>query len=900
MSYDQLLLRASVLSHFDPPWLGEDSEDEALGTMLLQDCHRVDGPDGRRHWAVDDGVRRSVVASVDPALLRYAVDIAAHRPDTAEQWAIEHVVKGILPPLRDVDLDRLRALESVSRWLSPSFEISARKIGNLMREQELLVSLAHIAGEPFVGREEILDALRPGGRGGSMSSFIDGFGGIGKSAILAQHLLRSRREEGALIVYASFDDVTLDISNPLYLCAAIVRQLSFQVDGTGAEDMERVGERVRDRLRSSKHRFEVQSRSLQWSPARTEALTALEDMRVALPEGLPVVIALDTVEQAQRRDRDAGDRLGELVEAIAGHLPWTQVVLAGRAAVGGQLWKEIHIDGLSQPEALKLLEALTPRGGGDLLRVMERVGTTSPLALRLTAAILNRAPEDPLEDLRLGRVGIEGLLYRRLLGHVQDPAVRRLAHPGLTLRRVTPELIRRVLAGPCEVRVPSDERARELFDGLAREAMLVERRIDAPWEVVHRPDVRRLMLGPLTEEESDVVLRIHRAAVKHYSQSDDLISRTEGMYHRLMLGQTEATLEKHWSDDLVPGLIASLEEMPPASRTFVGARVPDLDLSTADIRAAEGETADRLVKRRVKRLISRGEVAQALGELEAHLTEAAPTPELVELLIEALELVGRLTEAFEIALREWSIARDAGRLDQYVALSLHVARLAERLGVPHQAIVYLSEAYQLLDTLEPCQRWKIERLRLLLASMGLLRRAGMGLNDDMVVAAIKLYDELGAAAVRRVPGLMRDLAAEVGSSSPRILQAALRSVGVDPEELPGLADEIESLESPVLQDLERGELGNTISDVLGEAAGGLADEISGKLSDLYASELDTALELEPEQDVPEVRQLPAPPADAAGGERAGHQPGGEEEPRPATPKDDPSEAGKGDAQADAE
>src|SRR5262249_15260965 len=90
---------------------------------------------------------------------------------------------------------------------------------------------------------------------------------------------------------------------------------------------------------------------------------------------------------------------------------------------------------------------------------------------------------------------IQRPLYVRILEHVHDPDVRRLAHPGLVLRKVTADIIRDVLAERCGVVISTPKRAEELFAELARETSLVSLvRVSGVDELRHRPDVRRVML----------------------------------------------------------------------------------------------------------------------------------------------------------------------------------------------------------------------------------------------------------------------------------------------------------------------------------------------------------------------------------------------------------------------
>src|SRR4029453_15352476 len=84
--------------------------------------------------------------------------------------------------------------------------------------------------------------------------------------------------------------------------------------------------------------------------------------------------------------------------------------------------------------------------------VIDALGT-SPLTVRLAARLLSDADTVPggLFTLPLHAERINAELYRRVLHRIRDDDVQKLAHPGLVLRRITPEVIQHVLAGPCQV-----------------------------------------------------------------------------------------------------------------------------------------------------------------------------------------------------------------------------------------------------------------------------------------------------------------------------------------------------------------------------------------------------------------------------------------------------------------
>ena len=190
---------------------------------------------------------------------------------------------------------------------------------------------------------------------------------------------------------------------------------------------------------------------------------------------------------------------------------------------------------------------------------------------------------------------VQGQLYQRILEHIHDPEVRRLAHPGLVLRRITPDLIKQVLQGPCDVPVPNDTRAQQLFDALRREVALVTMDIDGALRP--RPDVRRIVLKLLERDKPQQAEAIHRLAVQYYSQQESLPARAEELYHRLQLCQPADEIEARWIQGVEEYLRDVINELPAESRPFLasylGIRLPKEDVRAATIAEWERYTARR-------------------------------------------------------------------------------------------------------------------------------------------------------------------------------------------------------------------------------------------------------------------------------------------------------------------
>ena len=268
----------------------------------------------------------------------------------------------------------------------------------------------------------------------------------------------------------------------------------------------------------------------------------------------------------------------------------------------------------------------------------------------MAAGLLQTTSDDdkPLADLDLQQGLLEGELYRRLLGHIDDEEVRAIAYPGLTLRRITPHIIQHVLARPCDVRVDDSVRARELFDGLASEAMLVDR--DDDDVLLHRSDIRPLMLERLARDNDVDVKKIHRAAIGYYEKRPGSDDRVEELYHRLMLEQSPGTIDKHWDSEAAEGLQLAADDLPPSGRAYLLSKAPELEtyFSPEEVAELDAERARPVLQRRVERLVAAGDVSEAAEQLAAARTpDGAPQLPLLELQVQ--ELLGNFEAAAQIA-----------------------------------------------------------------------------------------------------------------------------------------------------------------------------------------------------------------------------------------------------------
>jgi hypothetical protein len=290
-----------------------------------------------------------------------------------------------------------------------------------------------------------------------------------------------------------------------------------------------------------------------------------------------------------------------------------------------------------EPSALTMLRTRGVADPGTAQALYAQVGG-NPLSLKLASQVAKTE--------NIGKSGIEGLktkilwlfdadetvvqgrLYDRILNRIRDEDLRKLAHPGLVVRRITADVIRRVLAGPCELVEPGfemdQERADKLFSALELQVDLVIREPDGALR--HQQDVRRVMLKLLQQERPEQVRQIHQNAFRYYrkrSQSDS-IARIEAIYHLLQLSPAEKDVAELWSrtPEASESLLSSIEELPTSSQLIVyllAGREPSPQLKVL----ADRDQWERATERSAREALQYGDY-KACRALLSERTERIP------------------------------------------------------------------------------------------------------------------------------------------------------------------------------------------------------------------------------------------------------------------------------------
>jgi hypothetical protein len=492
---------------------------------------------------------------------------------------------------------------------------------------------------------------------------IHGPGGMGKSTLLARFLLQHAEalaSDRFPFVYLDFDRPGISAQEPLTLLVEAARQLAVQYPASAPEPpngkplkgpdkgptFEGFHRRWQEELaRSAEHRVMKVSRDSARvsSMRRRRRKPAIEEFARAFKKlpvsGKPLLLVLDTFEEVQYRSRDQVGEVYALLEALQEEIPFLRTVLAGRAPITEFTTDSLLLGELDREAAHGFLASQGILDRRVAETVVRHVGG-NPLSLRLATDLVQRegtikALEQELDPgrrllvfrQRFEETEVQGRLFRRILNHIHNLEVRRLAHPGMVLRRVTPELIRQVLAEPCGVSVPDDDRARALFDELGREVSLVMPATDGALQP--RPDVREAMLGLIQAAQPEQVEQIHAAAVRYYRGRKSVADRAEEIYHRLAGGEPPGAVNARWLPGIESLLTRSIGELPPRAQAYLASRagiaLDDEIWSEADLEDWEAHAA-----RRAADLLQMGRADDALAVVRERTERSANSP-LVEL-----------------------------------------------------------------------------------------------------------------------------------------------------------------------------------------------------------------------------------------------------------------------------
>ena len=391
---------------------------------------------------------------------------------------------------------------------------------------------------------------------------ITGVGGAGKSALLARYIYRHRNQSNMPpLIYFDFDRSSLSAHNTLALTFEFTRQLALYVPELDLPLVQfRTSQRSEDSQVLCKSLGDILSR---W-PSRESAVT----------------LVIDTFEEVALQGPEAVGKILDWLRALRDYtqLSNLHVIVTGRAMPDTLINHKLHILsrlrlGDLHKDAAKLLLTTLKIDTDIAGKAVDTFGG-NPLVLHMFARFCESKPQEVdtlLSDVRerkrsapSGELALY-FLFERILVRISDEKIKRLASPGLTLRYITSDLIKHVLAEPCGLGEISDEEAKNLFDRLASHVWLV--RQDGDRLLGQHRDLRRMMLPGIHENNLSNCEKISRKAVHYFDSNPTGVLEEdawiEAAYHRGFLGEHAIPNKVEDARKIIKQLGADLHDWPP-------------------------------------------------------------------------------------------------------------------------------------------------------------------------------------------------------------------------------------------------------------------------------------------------------------------------------------------------
>ncbi len=731
--------------------------------------------------------------------MQLALQANPHRVQTPLQLLFEeYVASETVPPADSMSYAELTRLASLVDWLGdldPTLP-DAASLQILLRQKSVLANFEHLVIENFVGRETEMALIRQ--HIGALPPTADdtigrqqlqqwaalertsilviyGPGGIGKSALVGRLLwehTQTRDWNRIPFAYLAFDQTSLLIESPYTLLLEMADQFDRQLPYIA-----KAAARFKERVSHYQQQRTALAERQKFQETREARLSNVQDLDNQLIESfvelllhvtnrhslnhvkykISALLVLDTFEEVQYRDRESLTGFWRMLDFLQSKATTMRIIICGRAPIGDTgfgngMLREMPLTQLEPPDRVHLLTRLGVSNTMVAEAVARQVGG-NPLSLRLAADVIRKdkdaADESGIKGLlfRVDEQLIQGQLYTRILEHIHNEKVQQLAHPGMILRRVNPDIILNLLAPACRIEVESMDEAEQLFAELRREHGLVV--MGEANTLMYRPEIRQAMIRLLKQDKFSIVRRLHQEAIYYYmsKKKAELTERAEEMYHRLALGEDSRwTLDQRWMKGIEKSVAANQEEYSDEMLAWLASRM-NLEVSRSVYQSANISEWERNITRKVRYALSELQTTQALTLLSERPERLADSP-LYALEAKVYMLQKKLTRAWyvlEDGIQRVLESSNRGRLAELFWLQAQVALLRNE---PEQADALLVKAEKAVEKAEDptpllhilCHRWMLRQYSL---SASPPSKQELESRIDKVISACSLEQQLG-------------------------------------------------------------------------------------------------------------------------------------------------------------
>ena len=729
---------------------------------------------GKTWFFIKDQERKKILSLIETpdaikALVRQYV-VYMDVDNVTQQAFNAHVLENDLP-LDEQTMPQLLASYTVIDWLkeTPIPTYRADHVLGRIKHLELLQPFKRLTGS-FSGRQKELAALSdyvdwlPKSNAKSLVGYfirsvtsmserpplmITGIGGIGKSTLIARFILQQLEtgKNGQLpFVYFDFDKSGLSIANLNGLAFDAMTQLAYQFP-----DQAPIFNEIAEYLKSTY--FDLYGENTSRGSDRSYFFESFIQRHAQHLNSLklPILIVFDSFEEVQTRyPRTILFNLFDFLSKLSEQLPRLRIVFVSRSEftmnrIGFEPYPMPAFDKASAVAYLERLEIADPAFADS---IYDQFGG-NPLTLQLAAGLLKKegyTNKKKILDIdtrtlfgKIADVQVQEQLVQRNLNHIKNEKVRRIAVPGILVRRIDPDIIRQVLAIPCGLGDITKDEAVDVYNELQKESFLLTDNGDS---ITFRQDLR-VALTPLIEEDpSYQSFKIHEAAIDYYSEKTSAEDVAEFLYHTLMSNGDPVILDRLYDKNVGFHLSNSLSELPIDAFVYLAA-ISEINVPEDKLRKASLFAWERYMEAQIQICLRIGDEG-ALMDLRYLLESRKEIPSRHFSLREAklFERLGdfktneQLLSRFDFSTGLISWPEQSRLFDWLLFVLLRTANLEyqfkfhEATKVMDQAMSYLSEFVKLtavpyaIETLESA-------IAILLKSIRLYARNGYFVDPSM-------------------------------------------------------------------------------------------------------------------------------------------------------------------------
>lgn len=800
----EILCQAALVTHFDLFELSEQhvDSDEAM-MILMENAVLLASPEGA--WKLPLARRQKILARFDGRAT--ALDCLAtieNRPDNRTQKAFELLMsspEAVAGVLQGHDTTAIAGLLDVLSWIEHAPRLqrdlpNTDTVRRALSEARRMAPLRRLVGDHFEGRKDVLDRMQAylDGSGSQNVLFVYGPGGIGKSTVLAKFALDAAdRDDVDAIVYLNLDRPILRPQEPLSLLLDLLSQLARQFPDA-SDPLIKASSTVRDFEKRLSYSHKDQSLLETTSSAEGDWDWIVSDVAHAIA-GLPakrkILVLVDTFEQAQRHGSRVVSEMWRMTNLLMEQAPRLCIIAAGRLEERQFTDNRVPLEAFERSDVERMLNKITKtKLPSDLVDDIYELTNGHPLTVQLAASFVGRAganafndPQTRLELLSsLNEKKRDALLYGRILQQIGDPEVQQIAVPGLVMRRITKDAIRHVLAEPCKLALECGQE-QVLFDRMAAEVDLVTLDYSDPETpaLVHRPDVRALMLADLRQDPAVPAGDIDNRAIRYFSSLPSEHARAEELYHRIWRGDHNSLLESRWIPGVAPLLVSALDDLPPEKQTWLAQKL-EVDPAPQAAETLDLNDWEKSVAAQARRLFTRGDVEGVL-DLLSERAERTPGSELLAIEAEAHVVMGNELAGLAVLDRGISAAKaiETGGLSELLLLRSQVREGQRQFA---EASRDAARALDIADRQDD-EEYRLRATAVLLR-LNRKSRSTVGPRPDKLKVNLRnIIDKQASPDSARPlpkilysnPGLTRELAAEVGSDHPELLDLSVQQTG---------------------------------------------------------------------------------------------------------------------------